>query len=209
MTFFEELKKTITDVSGTVAKKSGEVVETQKLKMKKYSIESDIRKDYELMGRIFFAEMEETGNIDENVEEIFQRIVEAKDAVAEIDEKLASYGKGKVCAVCGEKAAKNMIYCPYCGSKFEDAQAAEKDFTDADFEEDVVEATEAVEEADVDVAEESAEVPEEAEVVAEEASTEENVASEETAEADAEATTEEASEAPDEEISESAEEKTE
>lgn len=199
MTFFEELKKTITDVSGTVAKKSGEVVETQKLKMKKYSIESDIRKDYELMGRIFFAEMEETGNIDENVEEIFQRIVEAKDAVAEIDEKLATYGKGKVCAVCGEKAAKNMTYCPYCGSKFEDAQAAEKDFADEDFEEDVVEETEAVEEADVDVAEESAE----------EAPTEENVASEETAEAEAEATTEEASEAPNEETSESAEEKTE
>ena len=193
MTFFEELKKTITDVSGTVAKKSGEVVETQKLKMKKYSIESDIRKDYELMGRIYFAEMEESGNIDENVEEIFQRIVEAKDAVAEIDEKLATYGKGKVCAVCGEKAAKNMTYCPYCGSKFEDAQAAEEDFTDADFEEDVVEETEAAEEADVDAAEANAEVP------AEEAPTAEN-AGEKAAEA---------TEAADEETSESAEEKTE
>ena len=199
MTFFEELKKTITDVSGTVAKKSGEVVETQKLKMKKYSIESDIRKDYELMGRIYFAEMEESGNIDENVEEIFQRIVEAKDAVAEIDEKLATYGKGKVCAVCGEKAAKNMTYCPYCGSKFEDAQTAEEDFADADFEEDVVEETEAVEE-DVDAAEENAEVPAEA------APTEENAASEEAAEVEAEATAEDAS---DEEASESAEEKTE
>ena len=180
MTFFEELKKTITDVSGTVVKKSGEVVETQKLKMKKYSIESDIRKDYELMGRIFFAEMEETGNIDENVEEIFQRIVEAKDAVAEIDEKLSKYSKGKVCAVCGEKASKNMTYCPYCGSKFEDEPEA--DFEKAEFEEDVVE-----ENAD-----------------AEEAVTE-NVSEE----AEAEATTEEASEAPDEETSENAEEKTE
>lgn len=195
MTFFEELKKTITDVSGTVVKKSGEVVETQKLKMKKYSIESDIRKDYELMGRIFFAEMEETGNIDENVEEIFQRIVEAKDAVAEIDEKLSKYGKGKVCAVCGEKASKNMTYCPYCGSKFEDEPEA--DFEKAEFEADVVEKTE-------DVAEESAEVTEEnsdaAEAVTENASEEA---------AEAEATTEEASEAPDEETSESAEEKTE
>lgn len=190
MTFFEELKKTITDVSGTVAKKSGEVVETQKLKMKKYSIESDIRKDYELMGRVFFAEMEETGNIDENVEEIFQRIVEAKDAVAEIDEKLSKYGKGKVCAVCGEKASKNMTYCPYCGSKFEDEPEA--DFEEAEFEEDVVEETE-------DAAEESAEV---ADIVTENAG-------EEAAEAEVEATTEEASEAPDEEISESAEEKTE
>jgi hypothetical protein len=190
MTFFEELKKTITDVSGTVVKKSGEVVETQKLKMKKYSIESDIRKDYELMGRIFFAEMEETGNIDENVEEIFQRIVEAKDAVAEIDEKLSKYSKGKVCAVCGEKASKNMTYCPYCGSKFEDEPEA--DFEKAEFEEDVVEKTEDA-----------------AEVTEENADAEEAVTENVSEEAEAEATTEEASEAPDEETSENAEEKTE
>ena len=189
MTFFEELKKTITDVSGTVVKKSGEVVETQKLKMKKYSIESDIRKDYELMGRIFFAEMEETGNIDENVEEIFQRIVEAKDAVAEIDEKLSKYSKGKVCAVCGEKASKNMTYCPYCGSKFEDEPEA--DFEKAEFEEDVVEKTEDA-----------------AEVTEENADAEEAVTENVSEEAEAEATTEEASEAPDEETSENAEEKT-
>ena len=190
MTFFEELKKTITDVSGTVVKRSGEVVETQKLKMKKYSIESDIRKDYELMGRIFFAEMEETGNIDENVEEIFQRIVEAKDAVAEIDEKLSKYSKGKVCAVCGEKASKNMTYCPYCGSKFEDEPEA--DFEKAEFEEDVVEKTEDA-----------------AEVTEENADAEEAVTENVSEEAEAEATTEEASEAPDEETSENAEEKTE
>ena len=190
MTFFEELKKTITDVSGTVVKKSGEVVETQKLKMKKYSIESDIRKDYELMGRIFFAEMEETGNIDENVEEIFQRIVEAKDAVAEIDEKLSKYSKGKVCAVCGEKASKNMTYCPYCGSKFEDEPEA--DFEKAEFEEDVVEKTEDA-----------------AEVTEDNADAEEAVTENVSEEAEAEATTEEASEAPDEETSENAEEKTE
>lgn len=172
MAFFEELKKTITDVSGTVAKKSGEVVEVQKLKMKKYSIESDIRKDYEMMGRIYFAEMEETGKIDDTVEEIFQRIVEAKDAVAEIEEKLSQFGKGKVCTVCGEKAAKNMTYCPYCGSKFEDAKAAEEGFAQAEFEEDVK--TDDVDEADVNSEDVDTDVTEDASEETQEVTSEEN-----------------------------------
>lgn len=190
MTFFEELKKNLTDVSGTLAKKSGEVVEVQKLKMKKYSIEGDIRKDYELMGRIFYAQMEESGEIDDNVTEIFQRIAEAKDAVAEIEDKLAKASKGKFCTTCGEKASKNMSYCPYCGAKFEDVTEAEvdEDADDAETESDETSAEVTVDEEAAETAAEASEASEASEETAAEPEAEDK------AEAEAESASEDEAE---------------
>lgn len=131
MAFFDELKKSFTDVSETLTKKSGEIVEVQKLKMKKSSLESDVKKNLAQLGQIYFQQMQESGVIDEAAEEFFQNIVDANEAIDEIKVKLEQMSKEKVCAVCGEKSPKTMAFCPHCGTKFETvaecSEAAEND----------------------------------------------------------------------------------
>lgn len=127
MAFFEELKKSFSDVTDTIAKKSGEIVEVQKLKMKKSGLESDIKKNYIQLGRIYFHQMEESGVIDEVSEEFFQSIVEAKESIEEIKVKLEEMSKEKTCTVCGEKSPKSMAFCPHCGTKFENSEKEDSD----------------------------------------------------------------------------------
>lgn len=119
MAFFDDFKKSINEVSSVIVKKSEKIVEVQKLKMKKTALQSDIRKDYEVLGQVYFNQMEMTGEVDEPVEEVFQRIVEAKEALEEVNGKIEKLSKGKVCSCCGEKSPKIVAYCPYCGTKFE------------------------------------------------------------------------------------------
>lgn len=119
MAFLDDLKKEIADVSEKLTKKSGEIVEVQKLKMKKSSLESDVKKNYMQLGQLYFQHMKASGVIDEAAEEFFQNIVDANEAIDEIKVKLDQMSTDKVCSVCGEKSPKTMAFCPYCGTKFE------------------------------------------------------------------------------------------
>ena len=194
MAFFEELKKSFSDVTDTIAKKSGEIVEVQKLKMKKSGLESDIKKNYIQLGRIYFRQMEESGVIDEVSEEFFQSIVEAKEAIEEIKVKLEEMSKEKTCTVCGEKSPKSMAFCPHCGTKFENSEKEDSDAC-ADESEEMTEDEEVTAEAAED-AEATAEETEDAEATAAETACEapegadtESAEAEDTGAEDAEADT--------------------
>lgn len=120
MSFFDELKKGFSDVSEVIVKKSSEMMEIQKLKLKKSSMESDIKKDYMLLGKLYFNQMEKSGTIDEAAEDAFQRIVEGREAIKEINIKIQKMSKERTCSVCGEKSSKAVPFCPFCGAKFDD-----------------------------------------------------------------------------------------
>lgn len=128
MAFFDEVKKSLTDVSESIVKKSTELVEVQKLKMKKSSLESDIKRDFALLGKLYFAKMEADGTQGETPEacQSFERIISAREAVAEIKEKLSMMNNEKNCRACGASVPLDTIYCPKCGTRFEEeVEAAE------------------------------------------------------------------------------------
>ncbi len=127
MAFFDEVKKSITDVSETIVKKSTALVEIQKLKMKKTSLENDIKRDFALLGKIYFAKMEADGTEGETPEAIqsYERIVGARQAVEEIKEKLSKMNNEKNCRACGASVPLDTIYCPKCGTRFEDEVSEE------------------------------------------------------------------------------------
>lgn len=132
MAFLDDVKKGLTDVSETIVKKSTELVEIQKLKMKKTSLESDIKRDYALLGKLYFAKMEADGTQSETPEaaEYFERIVHARDAVEEVALKISKLNHEKSCRACGAKVPLDTIYCPKCGTRFEDE--AEEDAGEAE-----------------------------------------------------------------------------
>ncbi len=129
MAILDDVKKGLTDVSETIVKKSNEIVEVQKLKLKKSSLEKDIREAYLELGKMYYKHIEKDGAADENAQDAYTRIVEAKEAVAELTAKLEQFSRERTCPVCGEKSSKDMVYCPHCGHKFEvcaDDHAAEE-----------------------------------------------------------------------------------
>lgn len=142
MAFFEELKKGITDVSESIAKKSSEVVGLQKLKMKKSSLESDIRKDFVRLGKVYFAKMEETGVIDDEAMDCYQKIVDAQAAVEEIEAKIEKLSGEKTCKACGHKTSLGTVYCPQCGTKFEVKEETCGEEAEADSDTDIDDAPE-------------------------------------------------------------------
>lgn len=156
MAFFDEVKKGLTDVSESIVKKSTELVEVQKLKMKKTSLESDIKRDFALLGKLYFAKMEADGTEGETPEAMsaYDRIVSAKEAVEEVKEKLSKINHEKNCRACGAKVPLDTVYCPKCGTRFEDEVCDETCEAEADTE-DVAEEAEAAKEVSEDVKEES------------------------------------------------------
>lgn len=132
MAFFDDVKKSITDVSETIVKKSTKLVEIQKLKMKKTSLEGDIKRDFALLGKIYFAKMEADGTEGETPEAIqsYERIVSARQAVEEIKDKLSKMNDKKNCRACGASVPLDTIYCPRCGTRFEDEDEANEEQSD-------------------------------------------------------------------------------
>ena len=169
MAFFDEVKKSITDVSETIVKKSTALVEIQKLKMKKTSLENDIKRDFALLGKIYFAKMEADGTEGETPEAIqsYERIVGARQAVEEIKEKLSKMNNEKNCRACGASVPLDTIYCPKCGTRFEDEVSEEGCETAEESCEEVCERAEESSEEVCEAAEEACEAAESCEEVCE------------------------------------------
>lgn len=169
MAFFDEVKKSITDVSETIVKKSTALVEIQKLKMKKTSLENDIKRDFALLGKIYFAKMEADGTEGETPEAIqsYERIVGARQAVEEIKEKLSKMNNEKNCRACGASVPLDTIYCPKCGTRFEDEVSEEGCETAEESSKEVCETAEESSEEVCEAAEEACEAAESCEEVCE------------------------------------------
>ncbi len=116
MSVFDDLKKNVTDFTENVAKKSSVAIETQKLKMKKSSLESDMRDCYIALGRLYekrLADQDEKGTEEEKLVEDLARI---RGSISEIQESLRQQKGVITCPSCGRDVSKVYEFCPKCGT---------------------------------------------------------------------------------------------
>ena len=116
MGFFEEAVVKAKEVYDVAAKKTSEVVGIQKLKFKASQVNSQLAKDFETLGRLYFENVKESGSETEYVE-IFDSINAKIEELDEIEDQINEQKKTKVCSKCGFKNVETASFCNNCGEE--------------------------------------------------------------------------------------------
>ena len=123
MAFFDELKKNLSGVTGTVAKtsenvmkKSSTAIEIQKAKLKKVSLEGDMKELYASLGKLYFEEYAD-GDMPKEMAELCEKITSYQHAINEAEQRAALLKGVVICSNCQAEVDKDASYCPKCGAE--------------------------------------------------------------------------------------------
>lgn len=117
MGFFEEAVIKAKDLYDVAAKKTGEVVSVQKLKLKATQINSQLSKDFETLGRFYYETVKESGDEVTDFAEIIGAIDSKFDELDEIECQINEAKRTKTCSACGAKCAETASFCENCGQQ--------------------------------------------------------------------------------------------
>ena len=161
MAFFDELKKNLSGVTDTVAKtsesvmkKSSTAIEIQKAKLKKVSLEGNMKSLYESLGQLYFEKYAD-GDMPKEMAELCEKITSCQHAINEAEQRAAFLKGVVICSNCQAEVDKDASYCPKCGAEI--IHVVEED------EDDSVDAEDENEESADEVSDTAAEEPEAAE----------------------------------------------
>lgn len=161
MAFFDELKKNLSGVTDTVAKtsesvmkKSSTAIEIQKAKLKKVSLEGDMKSLYESLGQLYFEKYAD-GDMPKEMAELCEKITSCQNAINEAEQRAALLKGVVICSNCQAEVDKDASYCPKCGAEI--IHVVEED------EDDSVDAEDENEESADEASDTAAEEPEAAE----------------------------------------------
>lgn len=149
--FFEDLGKRLSETAEAVTAKAGDAIEIQKLKAQIRELARGNAEDLMELGQSIYDRFENGEELDEASKGLCEAIASRKESMEEYENKIEGLKGACECTRCGKMVAKDMAFCPYCGSPV----AEEEEESVAEAAEAAVEAvTEAAEEA-VDAVEES------------------------------------------------------
>lgn len=132
--FFEKVKDVVTEKAGVVTKKAGEVfdtvakkteqtVEVQKIKSKISTMERSNEKDYKEIGKIIYDRFKKGEGVDGEFVELCDAIAEREAEIAKAKEEIAGLKGLDVCPKCASHIEPEAKFCPRCGWKVEEASA--------------------------------------------------------------------------------------
>ena len=123
MVFFDELKKNLSGVTDTVAKtsenvmkKSSTAIEIQKAKLKRVSLEGDMKELYASLGKLYFEEYAD-GDMPKEMAELCEKITSCQHAINEAEQRAALLKGVVICSNCQAEVDKDASYCPKCGAE--------------------------------------------------------------------------------------------
>ena len=123
MAFFDELKKNLSGVTDTVAKtsenvmkKSSTAIEIQKAKLKRVSLEGDMKELYASLGKLYFEEYAD-GDMPQEMAELCEKITSCQHAINEAEQRAALLKGVVICSNCQAEVDKDASYCPKCGAE--------------------------------------------------------------------------------------------
>lgn len=114
---FEDFKRNFSRAACSVAKKSGVILETSKLTLAISSANSDIRDEYEKIGKKIYEGYKENSVSSEDITAHCE-LIDAKFAEIKLyRHSLNELKKLRVCPICKAEVSKESTYCAKCGEK--------------------------------------------------------------------------------------------
>lgn len=110
--------KEVIDVAG---KKTSEVIAVQKLKVNAASLQSQLAKDYEALGRLVYTSAREGTKHEEAAEELMAEIDGKRIRLKNIRAEIAHVRGDRLCPSCGAANAPVAVFCNKCGEKLQPA----------------------------------------------------------------------------------------
>lgn len=138
---------TISDAADTVGKKTGEVVEVQRIKNQIGQQERANEKDFLDMGKMIFEKHKSGETVDPAFAAVCEQIESRLDEIREAEKKIVEIRGNGFCRECQTPLAKGMAYCPTCGAKVETEEDSIFEEDDI-FEQDTIFEEETMEEAE-------------------------------------------------------------
>lgn len=117
MGIIEETAVKAKDAFDVVAKKTNEVLSVQKTKFTVASIKSQLSKDFETLGRLYFDMLSDDAEMSEEVKAIKEAIDEKSSQIEQLEAEIDEQKKVTVCPTCGAKLSADAIFCSKCGEK--------------------------------------------------------------------------------------------
>lgn len=115
--FFEGALEKAKEVLDCAEKKTNEVVNTSKLRINADTLNSQISKDYETLGNIYYQLVEDGLEPAEEAKELVSQLVEKNERLVALKKKIAESKGNVVCSKCGFANYDSASFCSACGEK--------------------------------------------------------------------------------------------
>lgn len=117
MGFFEDTFVKAREVIDVAGKKTSEAIAVQKLKVNAASLQSQIAKDYEALGRLAYSASREGTACEEAADELMAEIDGKRVRLKNIQAQIAHARGNRICTSCGAANAPGAVFCNKCGEK--------------------------------------------------------------------------------------------
>ena len=122
MANFDSIVGDLRIVAEEMGKKTKEAIELSRLRMEKIQVKSDMRKNYENIGELVYAEHRLQEN-NADVIEIFKKEIDREyEHLSEIAARIRKLRKRAQCPACGAQNEADAAYCSRCGAEMRGAE---------------------------------------------------------------------------------------
>ncbi len=117
MATFESFLNMAKDAVQTAERKTGEFIDTTKLKMEINRTERELAATFEGLGRLVYDAKKGAEDIDDLMDACVTHIDEMNAQLAKLQEKLAESKNAIRCPACGGLNDQDAAYCKSCGER--------------------------------------------------------------------------------------------
>lgn len=118
MAIFEDVLTRAKAVAEAAGRKTGELVETTKLKMEIAELQKEIASLYEGLGRLLYDGRKSESSIDDMIDSCIAHLEEQNAYLEELQDRLLENKNAVRCTACGAVNDDDARYCNKCGKEF-------------------------------------------------------------------------------------------
>ncbi len=119
MAMFEDVVSRVKDVAETAGRKTGELVELGKIKLKIADLRREIASAHEGLGRLVYDSRRSGEDVEDMVEACVAHIGELTAEMEDLEEKVMESKNVVRCAACGALNENTALFCNQCGAKLD------------------------------------------------------------------------------------------